>query len=267
MKKNILIVSFCIIFPLIISAQTENQEQVKLIIRNAPSFTLEGSINYDYGVYELSGNYNGDFNSQEFIEGKNFGVRHGIGGIITAKVPMHKKGHLRGSFSISYNNFSSKYSKALENLSEADFVKYNVFSWILGIENSFTPTYKFKTYVGIGLIGSLINGTARITTEESSNNLTILPAFRLGVTLNSGLEYMLTNKMGLNCGIRFTHANLWLKESKPSDNPEEIYLNDKKVTTNQSYSGFKQFAWGSFFAGINYYFGIAQKEYIYPKHN
>jgi len=266
MKKNILIVFLCIIFPLILSAQTENQEQVKLIIRNAPTFTIEGSINYDYGVYELSGNYNGDFSPDQFINGENFGVRHGIGGIITVKVPLHKKGHIRGSFSVSYNNFSSKYSKALENLSEADFVKYNVISGILGVENSFTPSYKFKTYVGIGLIGSVISGKAKITADEISNNLTISPAFRLGITLNSGVEYMLTNRMGLNCGIRFTHANLWLKESKVSENPNEIYLNDKKVTTTLPYAGFKQFAWGSFFAGVNYYFGIFQKEYIYPKY-
>jgi hypothetical protein len=136
-------------------------------------FTLEGSLNYDYGVYELSGNYNGDFNPEEFIEGKNFGVRHGIGGIITAKIPLHKKGHLRASFSIAYNNFSSKYSKALENQSEYDFVKYNVFSGILGVENSFTPSYKFKTYVGIGLIGSLISGKAKITTDDFTNDISI----------------------------------------------------------------------------------------------
>jgi hypothetical protein len=78
----------------------------------------------------------------------------------------------------------------------------------------------------------MISGNARITHEEITNDLTILPAFRLGICLNSGLEYMLTKKLGLNCGIKFTHANLWLKENKVSNDPDKIYLNDARESPN-----------------------------------
>ena len=77
----------------------------------------------------------------------------------------------------------------------------------------------------------------------------------MGISITSGLEYMLNNKLGLSCGIRFTHANLWLKDSKVSTNPNEIYLNDKRTAEHIPFTGFKQFAWGSLFAGLNYYFG------------
>ncbi|HEY3251958.1 MAG TPA: hypothetical protein VGK25_12675 [Ignavibacteria bacterium] len=248
------------------SGRAKKQVRLRLTLRNSPSITLEANVMYNYGVYELSGNYNGDFNPEQFIDGENFGVRHGIGGIITAKIPVHEKGNLRANFSISHVIFNSKFNKTLTNAHEYDFVKYSVFSGIIGIENNFTPNFNFKTYVGIGVIGSLIYGQARITSDEITNDLTILPAFRLGVSLNSGLEYMVSNKLGLNCGIRFTHANLWLKQSKTSNNPNEIYLNDARVSPKQPYSGFKQFAWGSFFAGVNLYFGITEKKYTFKKY-
>jgi hypothetical protein len=240
-------------------------EKVKLVIRSAPDFTFEFSTFYDYGVYELSGNYNGDFNPEQFVKGENFGVRHGIGAILTGKIPLHHRGNLRANISLSYNVFSSKYNKSLSAATEYDYMKYSVVSGIFGIENNFTPNFKFKTYAGLGLIASVIYGEGRITYEGTTNNLSIIPAFRLGLCVNSGLEYMVTNKLGINCGIRFTHANLWLKKSKISDNPNEIYLNDSRTYTVQKYAGFKQFAWGSFFLGVNYYLGIIEKTYIYTK--
>jgi len=236
---------------------------VKLTIRNPASLTIEFNIMYDYGVYELSGNYNGDFSTEQFSRGENFGVRHGVGGVLTVKIPLQKSGHLRLNISVSHNNFSSRFNKTLTSGLEQDFMKYNVFSIISGIENNFTPNFIIKTYAGIGLIGSIINGNGRITTDGISNELTILPAFRLGLSINSGFEYMVSNKFGFNCGIRFTHANLWFKNSKESNNPKEIYLNDQRSDDKLPYSGFKQFAWGSFFAGVNYYFGIEPKVYIY----
>ena len=246
-------------------SDSSKKEKVKLVIRSAPILTLEFNMLYDFGIYELSGNYNGDFNPEQFIDGENFGVRHGIGSMITAKIPMHKRGNIRANVSLTYNIFSSKFNKSLSSGTEPDYMKYNVISGIFGIENNFTPNFKIKTYAGIGLIASVIYGDGRITGEKSTEDIEIIPAFRLGLSVNSGLEYMITNKFGVNCGIRFTHANLWLKESKVSDNPNEIYLNDDRTYTNQPYAGFKQFAWGSFFIGINYYFGIKEKVYIYTK--
>jgi len=240
-------------------------KKVRMTVRDAASFTMELNLMYDYGVYELSGNYNGDFDAQEFVKGESFGVRHGIGAILTAKIPLHKSGNLRANVSVSYNKFSSKFNKTLTNAVEYNYMKYNVFSGIAGIENNFTPKYRIKTYIGIGVIGSLIYGDGRITDNVVTTDIYVLPAFRLGLSINSGLEYMLTNQIGFNCGVRFTHANLWLKKSKVSYKYNEVYLNDERTDSKIPYSGFKQFAWGSFFAGVNYFFGINQKEYVFTR--
>jgi len=248
------------------SVQAKETNKVRLTIRNAPDITFEFNAMYDFGVYELSSNDNGDLNISQFVNGENFGVRHGFGAMFTAKLPFNEKGHLRANLSLAYNRFSSKYNKPAMDLTGFDFVSLNAYSLITGIENNFTPNFIVKTYVGIGLTASIISGDAQITDTTGSQQLSIIPAFRMGISINSGLEYMINNKLGFNCGIRFTHANLWFKESKISETPGEIYLNDKRVTPRIPYSGFKQFVWGSFFLGLNYYLGVHQKEYYYNKH-
>jgi hypothetical protein len=237
----------------------------KMMIRTAPKLTLEFSGYYSYGIFELSANDNGDFAADEFIKGQNFGVRHGIGGNFVVKIPLHEKGNLRLNISGLYSRFSSKFNKITVSQKEAGYVNYNVFSGGIGIENNFTPSHKIKTLAGISLIGSVITGNAYLPSSENTINAKIKPAFRLGLSVFSGLEYLLYNNLGLNCGYRFTHANLWLKKSETSDNPNEIYLNDKRVLPRIPYSGWKQFAFGSFYAGFNIYFGISEKTYVVRK--
>jgi hypothetical protein len=246
---------------------SQKDEYVRLTIRNAPPLTIQFSFDYNFGVFELSANDNGDLHSQEFITGQNFGVRHGFGATMTVKYPLHKEGHLRLNASIMYNRFSSKFNKIFADNSEPDFVKYDVYSASAGLENNFTPSYRFKTYVGIALVGSIISGDARVTFQHApASEYSIKPAFRLGLSFFSGLEYLLRNDVGLNFGLKFTHANLWLKQSRVSDNPAEIYLNDQKVANRELFSGFRQFAWGTFSCGVNYYFGVKEKHYYYRKH-
>lgn len=242
----------------------------KMTVRNAPSFTLQFSGAYSYGVFELAANDNGDFSSSEFVNGDNFGVRHGIGGSLVTKIPLHEEGNIRLNISGSFNTFSSKFSKVnVSRISIPEFVKYNVFTVGLGIENNFTPKYNFKTLIGFSFIGSLISGNARVNLDAANptniSSLNIKPAFRLGVEIFSGFEYLISNNLGLNFGFQFTHANLWLKHSQTSNSPQDIYLNDKRVNTTMPFAGWKQFAFGSFFGGVNIYFGINEKEYVFRK--
>jgi opacity protein-like surface antigen len=248
------------------SSAGKHKFRVIMTVRNAPAYTIQFSGNYDYGVFELSGNNNGDFDSEELVNGENFGVRHGIGANLTFKVPLHEKGNIRLNVMLFYNRFSSSFSKVLTSNDASQYARYQVFSIGAGLENNFTPSYKIKTYISGGIIASLISGQLGIYDESGVfGNVSVKPALRLGITLSSGLEYMLSNNMGLNFGFRFTHANVWLKNSEVSTDPNEVYLNDKRVSPKLPYSGFKQFAWGSFFLGMDLYFGVSEKKYIYPK--
>jgi hypothetical protein len=227
---------------------------------------VQFTIDYDYGVFELSANDNGDLNKDQFINGKDFGVRHGFGANLSAKYPLHKSGNLRLTSALMYNRFTSKFNKVFVNEKEEDYVKYDVYSLAIGIEDNFNPGLKLRAFTGIGLVSSIISGDARISGTESVTDFSIKPAFRIGLNIYSGFEYLLSKNMGLSFGLKFTHANLWLKESKASENPGELYLNDQKVSNNQLYSGYRQFAWGSFEIGFNYYLGVNEKEYYYRKY-
>ena len=247
-------------------SDTIHDEYYRVVVRTVPSLTLELNGNYDFGIFELSANDNGDFSSLEFKSGENFGVRHGFGLYAAAKFNLQESGHFRLCVSGSYSKFSSKFSKLLSIQNEEAFAEYAVYTVGIGVENSFTPSYKFKPVVGLSFIASVISGSARLEYPENVyTDLDIKPAFRLGLSVCSGIEYLLNNKYGLNCGIRVVHANIWLKDTKVSDNPNEIYLNDKRVVPRIPYSGWRQFAWGELYAGVNYYFGITQKEYVIKK--
>jgi hypothetical protein len=248
------------------TSYSRKYEYVKLTVRNAPALTIQFSLDYDYGVFELSANDNGDLNTNQFITGENFGVRHGFGASLTAKYPLHKSGNLRLTSSLMYNKFTSKFSKVFADAEEQDFVKYDVYSLSLGIEDNFNPGLKIRAFAGIGLLSSIISGNTRISSIESVSEFSIKPAFRLGMNIYSGFEYLLSKNTGLSFALKFSHANIWLKESKVSDDPGEIYLNDQKVSNNQLYSGYRQFAWGSFEIGFNYYLGVKEKKYYYRKY-
>lgn len=275
MKKLIIFFLFAFSQKLLISQDTgqifsdknDSLKYSKLVIRSAPAFTIEFNGHYDFGIYELSANNNGDFSSSQFTNGENFGVRHGFGGTVLLKISIHRKGNLRLCFGGSYNRFSSKYSKLLEDMKEAGYANYNVYSISAGIENNFTPGFKFKPLVGIGIVGSFISGNARVYDKisEDYRNLEIIPAFRLGLTFYSGLEYLLNNRIGVNCGIKIVHANLWLKDTRISENSNEIYLNDKRVVPRVPFAGWRQFMWGALYVGVNFYFGIEQKDYYFRK--
>jgi hypothetical protein len=247
------------------SVVNTKHEYTRLTVRNAPALTLQFNIDYDYGIFELSANDNGDLNMDQFVNGKDFGVRHGFGASVTAKYPLHKSGNVRLSSSFMFNRFTSQLNKVFADEKEKDFVKYNVYSFMIGIEDNFNPGLKIRAFIGGGLLGSIISGNARVSNASGISVFSVKPAFRLGLAAYSGFEYLLSKNMGLSLGFKFTHANLWLKESKASGSAGEIYLNDQRVYNNQLYSGYRQFAWGSFEIGFNYYLGVKEKEYYYKK--
>ena len=78
--------------------------------------------------------------------------------------------------------------------------------------------------------------------------------------MNLGFEYAFTDKFGINLGMKLTHANVFLKESKNSSSVNETYLNDKDITPSIPYAGWKQFVFISFQGGMNFYFGMKNKK-------
>jgi opacity protein-like surface antigen len=223
----------------------------------APRFTIQVSAFYNYGLMDLAANDNTSFNKNDFVNGRNFGTRYGFGFSLIGKLALHKKGNARLVVTGLYNRLLSNF---VISESPQGKVGYNVFSAALGLENSFTPDRKFKPYIGADIIGSWIGGDAKLSTDTGIFNLKIKTAFRIGFALNFGFEYAFNNNVGFNLGVKLSHLNALLKDSKVSSNPNETYLNDKYINPPIPYSGWKQFLFSSFYTGFNIYFNMKNKK-------
>ncbi|HMQ79855.1 MAG TPA: hypothetical protein PKE39_01785 [Ignavibacteria bacterium] len=225
----------------------------------APKVTLQLSFNYNIGHLDLAANENTYFRKDDFISGANFGTRYGYGASLTGKISLHKAGNVRLNVTAGYNRFLSNF---VISESPEGKVGYNVFSGGLGIENNFTPQKKFKPYIGFELVASLISGNAIFATDTTDFELKIKNSLRFGATINLGFEYAFNNKVGMNLGYKLTHANILGKKSQVSSVLNETYLNDDKISAGESiqYAGWKQFLYSSFYAGVNFYFGMKNKK-------
>lgn len=231
--------------------------QQMIVPGTPPVVTIQVSGYYNIGLLDLAANDNTSFNKSDFVNGRNFGTRYGYGVSITGKLSLHKEGNIRLTVTPSFQRFQSNFIIAS---SKEGSVSYNVLSGAIGIEDNFTPYRQFKPYVGFDVVGSAISGSAVLKTDSTDFNLNIKSSFRIGFDLNFGFEYAFNNNVGVNLGMKLTHANAILRKSQTSSNPNETYLNDEHVTPQIPYSGWKQFLYSSFYGGINFYFGMKNKK-------
>jgi hypothetical protein len=231
--------------------------QRMLISGKPPKFSLQVSVYYDNGLMDLAADDNTSFNKNDFINGRNFGTRHGYGFSLTGKLALHKEGNIRLIVSAIYNRLQSNF---VISSSPQGKVGYNILSAGVGLEDNFTPDRPFKPYMSFEVIPSMISGSAVLTTDSTDFNLTIKNSFRLGLGVNFGFEYALNNNIGFNLGIKLTHANIFFKGSKVSTNTNETYLNDVLMNPKIPYAGWKQFFFGSIYTGINIYFGMKNRK-------
>jgi hypothetical protein len=230
-------------------------------IQNSPSFTLQLSGGLNLGLAELSSNYQNVFDSAQFSEGLNFGVKNGFGVMLIGKIPLHKKGNVRLNISGNFNRFKSDF---LASASKFGDVSYNVLAFGIGVENSFNPSFRLKPYIAGEIQANLISGKANIknSVTNDTREVKFKNSFRIGYMIYGGLEYMFSNQVGVNFGLKLTNSNQILKETKESSDPNEVNLRDKKDDSGLiEFGGFKNFIFTSFYLGFNYYFGV--KDIIY----
>lgn len=234
-------------------------------IQTPPRFTLQFSGSLNLGMAELSSNYQNVFDSLQFSDGLNFGVKNGYGFMMVGKIPLHKEGNIRLNVSANYNIFKSDF---LAESSPYGNVKFEVFAFGAGIENSFNPSFRLKPFIAAEIQANIIYGEANMVSISTgdSRHVKFKPSFRIGYMVYSGLEYMFTKKFGMNGGLKLTNSNQVLKQTQSSNNPDEVPLRDKKNDYEMiEFGGFKNFIFTSFFLGVNYYFGVKDIVYQFNK--
>jgi opacity protein-like surface antigen len=234
-------------------------------IKSPPYFTLQISAGPNLGMAELSSNYSSNFDAEQFEDGQNFGVKSGFGFMVIGKFSLHKQGNVRLNASTGYNRFQSDF---FTKESPYGKVGYNVLSVGIGLENSFSPSFRLKPYIAGEIQANMISGQASINDLQAgtSRDVTITNSFRIGYMIYSGVEYMLSDRMGLNLGLKVTNANQVLKSSTADTNPNEVSLRDKKVINGPlEFGGFKNFTYTTLFFGVNFYMGVQDIVYQFNK--
>lgn len=227
-------------------------------VRTVPRFILQFSGSYNAGALELSG-HNGGFSRDDFNLGKSYCARNGFGFSVTGKLPLSKKGDFWLDASSHYVRFQS--NLITDNTKDGK-VGYNVFGEGIGAEYNFTPSHRFKYFIGATALLSIINGKASVLDFDSAMyDVKINTAVRLGYNLFIGVEYAFDKSIGFNFGFKWTHANLLLKSTTEPTDKTVRDLNDLNVKPWVLYAGWKQFAYVTAFAGVSIYFKVKEVRY------
>lgn len=247
--------------------ETVKRRVIKIVtVMTVPKFLLQVSGSYNSGAMELTG-HNGGFNKVDFARGRTFGARNGYGVSVIGKIPLHKKGSLWLDFITGFNRFQSD---LIADNSFDGKVTYNVFSGGIGMDYNFTPMHRVKYFFGANALASVITGRASLPYDITVydpiryQDLKINPAFRLGYSIFAGIDYAFEKSVGFNFGFKFTHANLLLKKTIIPTGDTETELNDDSSDPMVLYGGWKQFAYGSLYAGVSFYFGVKERRYKLP---
>lgn len=83
--------------------------QRMLVRGKAPIVTIQFSVYYDNGLMDLAADDNASFNKNDFVNGRNFGTRHGYGFSLTGKLALHKEGNVRLLVSALFNRMQSNF--------------------------------------------------------------------------------------------------------------------------------------------------------------
>lgn len=236
--------------------------------RTLPKFILHVSGGLNVGALELT-SHNGGFSREDYNTGKNFSVRNGFGFSMIGKIPLSKKGNFWLDIITGFDRFQS--DLMADNTGEGK-VSYNNINFGLGIEYNFTPTHKVKYYFGANPLFSFISGDAQLSNPDNNRvDVNIISSFRMGYQAFLGMEYALAKNVGINCGLRFTHANLLLKHTEiPIEDPDEftptssVPLNDDSTVDPIQFGGWKQFAYFTGNVGISFFFGTKERKYKLP---
>jgi hypothetical protein len=221
--KKVFSLKIAIIFLLLVlvSAQVSSQTVIRryMIVRGAPTYTLQFDVNYNQSILQLAGTYNDDFQSEAVLKGESFGADKGFGVGIISKIPIDKKGYIRFIQSLNYNRIQTYTFGAKNNIADVGRSSFNCFTGGLGLEYNFTPAHRFKIYLEAEMNASMINGSMRIWFRNITNppptdsSYTITNSFRIGYGIMIGSEFIISSRFGVNIGAKLTNANALLRKS------------------------------------------------------
>lgn len=234
MKKMILRLLILIVF--VFSFNNSNAQTVRYSY-SRPAWTIGFGPSWDLATNDAYGRAN--YASEDQILRDNFGMRWGFGGYLFGKYSPGKMRNDRIFLGFDYKDMSNK-----DMDSEGNKTQYNLVTIDAGYEYLFYGTYGFRSYYGAGLTGNFISGTYTPNHATQTNDTkTFESAFRLGMELKAGLEFVFNSSrknIGLNVGATYNLVNLFNDENQSPElgQTQNLNLNDGSGTGGP---GFKRY--------------------------
>jgi len=277
---------------LIIFGTAAGQIRDKTTRLSLPLLTIELVASYNAGVQNTSGDVS------EFFAFKNYGASIGFGGQFNWKLAVDRKGKIRPYLTIGYTQFQNdddKYayidsntitggypldpSKSRGGLSQYQKIRGKSDLFIragyagLGIEYAWPEVIKSRRlipFIGLDLTINVLWGLYRQQPDSTfpgqsgrgqQISFTIKPGVRMGIGINSGVQYRLAEAFGLGAGIHYRWANMIGKSSKrtmdahidPNDENKMELLDDGDRTVNPLLKDTRNIGYFEIYFGFVFY--------------
>lgn len=248
-----------------------------------------GDLKGTYYQENLFRNYNLFSVNKDFMT-NNFGAKTGFGLFGKGKINFDKFNIIRGTASIGFNTFNTFEPTKngmigviiLNNTGQYDTIPssatfnytFNTFQFGLGIEVAPTAfTNVLSPYFGANITFNSFSGKLSRTENRLDSTNFSFSEFRIGASLDAGIEAKFSKIFGLSLGVKFDLGNILLKKttgdiaSRQSWGQTGSFLNDDDgtffsnlYTTTDPASPYRQYTskkknlnWGMIYVAANIY--------------
>lgn len=188
------------------------------------------NLPYTPPVVTINANFNGNLAALDFYgtfyseqNQGNYGAVWGRGASLNFKFGIGKNKSFRILAGFEYNKMINANDDSFPFFTidpKSPATDYDIFTGVLGGEYVTKPRCPERFYIGGGFT------TNRISAPVSNKNGPIDPAYRFGMQIHGGYEYVFGQKgtFGINIGLKFNYLNLFNSGSDLS--PGNTNLND-----------------------------------------
>lgn len=292
MKTKLL---FALIFFVFVNATVYSQFDKPIITLgfgvNEPKKQMKGEAFVDQIVTVKGYNHYVTNVSEDFIT-NNYGTSTGLNFFGSAKINFDKYNTFRGVLSLNYNNFNTfKGDRSANTLGLIGTIggyvdtiivpvvysnNFNNFGIGLGLEIAPTAFSNIiSPFFGASFNFNFISAEMTKTLSAYDSLRANFSSFRMGANLNIGLEFKVTQQIGVLFGWKYDFANLLLKNTDASYTSsvqfgrDNLELNDEEGIYYSSltqpvystipfpkYAQQKHMEWWTIYGGINIYLSV-----------
>lgn len=280
MKKNYIIIFLAII---LIVSETTTAQLLNTKVFKKPNVVMDATFGYGLPGFDFAGS-----RLKDFWEFKGYAMNGGYYAAFTPKVTVYnfKQGQIRTYLTIAFANFVGKENQSYDigNVYDTGMVPvrwpadttyktvkevtgsssirmstpYIAYGWEIALytDKERRSLFSFGTDFNFTVMWGKVYDQAASNNYEYHNN--ILSSTRMGIGLNLGYSYRITEFLGVTFGSRMHLINLFNKGSDQVKAYEDgdMYLNDAENTTlNKLMTKNRNIGYFGFYGGVSFYLG------------